>query len=28
LFFLPVALLINGFNKESFEDVKKLFKYR
>lgn len=28
LFVLPVALLINGFNKESFQDVKKLFKYR
>jgi hypothetical protein len=27
LFFLPVALLINGFNRDSFEDVKKLFKY-
>jgi hypothetical protein len=28
LFFLPVGLLINGFNRESFDDIKKLFKYR
>lgn len=28
LFFLPVALLINGFNRESFDDVKQLFVYR
>ena len=28
LFFLPIALLINGFNRDSFEDIKKLFIYR
>jgi hypothetical protein len=26
LFFLPIGLLINGFNKQSFQDIKKLFK--
>ena len=26
LFFIPIGLVINGFNKKSFEDIKKLFK--
>lgn len=26
-FFIPVALLIRGFNKETFKDIKWLFKY-
>ena len=25
--FIPVALLIRGFNKETFKDIKRLFKY-
>ena len=27
VFFIPVALLIRGFNKETFKDIKRLFKY-
>lgn len=25
---IPIVLIINGFNKESFNDIKRLFKYR
>ena len=28
LLFLPIVLLINGFNRDSFADIKKLFIYR
>jgi hypothetical protein len=27
LLFIPVALIIRGFNKETFKDIKRLFKY-
>ena len=28
IFFIPIGLILNGFNKESFRDIKRLFEYR
>ncbi len=28
IFLVPIGLLLSGFNKQSFKEIKKLFKYR